>query len=504
MARKAPRKTRTPRRKSSTAAATTTKKTAKKLVPTWEDDPGDPNVAPAPAPIQVPAPTLGAQPLPTRIGGKAPAVKIYQPGTPEFRYYACATSLRRGSDFWGGISPALSWEIGKILPVVLDDGVDLNAFYTRGGFGDAPGLHFFHATVGTRTFFSGESPDVVCHEMGHAILDALRPELFDAQTIEAAAFHESFGDMSAILTALQVESFRQRVLTDTQGVLNRNSRLSRLAEQLGAAIRAEHPDSVDRDSLRNAVNSFFYRDPQTLPPSAPANALSSEPHSFSRVFTAGFLDLLAGMFKTKGDGATGEQIVAVTKESAQLLVAGVKDAPVVPDYFSQVAAHMLDAGEAAPFSGKYRDVMKSAFVRRGILSLQAAATVTAAPRPARRSAVAAASIGVLPSRELPLSSISAAAYGLSGMVLKVRAAEQPKKFGVTAASLSAAAADPRSAQNAAESFTDDLFQRGRVEVEDHAHREAGLVHPHVTKTHVVVKQGADLVLRRRTFDCGFE
>ena len=320
---------------------------------TWEDDPGDPNVAPAPAPIQVPAPTLGAQPLPTRIGGKAPAVKICQPGTPEFRYYACATSLRRGSDFWGGISPALSWEIGKILPVVLDDGVDLNAFYTRGGFGDAPGLHFFHATVGTRTFFSGESPDVVCHEMGHAILDALRPELFDAQTIEAAAFHESFGDMSAILTALQVESFRQRVLTDTQGVLNRNSRLSRLAEQLGAAIRAEHPDSVDRDSLRNAVNSFFYRDPQTLPPSAPANALSSEPHSFSRVFTAGFLDLLAGMFKTKGDGATGEQLVAVTKEAAQLLVAGVKDAPVVPDYFSQVAAHMLDAGEAAPFGGKY-------------------------------------------------------------------------------------------------------------------------------------------------------
>ena len=111
---------------------------------------------------------------------------------------------------------------------------------------------------------------------------------------------------------------------------------------------------------------------------------------------------------------------------------------------------------------------------------------------------------MLPSRELPLASISAAAYGLSGMVLKVRAAEQPKKFGVTAASLTAGAADTRSAQNAAESFTDDLFQRGRVEVEDHAHREAGLVHPHVTKTHVVVKQGADLVLRRRTFDCGFE
>ena len=383
MARKTPRTTRSRRKPATVAAAPA--KSKKKLVSTWEDDPGDPNTVPAPSPISVPVPTLSATPLTSRIGGKAPAAKIYQPGTAEFRYYACATSLRRGSDFWGSISPSLSWQIGKTLPVVLDDGVDLNAFYTRGGFGDAPGLHFFHAAVGTRTFFSDESPDVVCHEMGHAILDGIRPQLFDAQTIEAAAFHESFGDMSAILTALQVESFRNRVLIDTQGVLNRNSRLSRLAEQLGAAIRIEHPDAVDRDSLRNAVNSFFYRDPQTLPPSAPANALSSEPHSFSRVFTAGFLDVLAGMFKLKGDGASGDDLVAVTRDAALLLVAGVKDAPVVPDYYSQVAAHMLDAGEAAPFSGKYRDVIKSAFVRRGILSLQAATTVTAAPRTSRRS-----------------------------------------------------------------------------------------------------------------------
>jgi hypothetical protein len=504
MARKAARSSRPRRRKAPAAAAPAA--AATKLVASWEDDPGDPNVTPAPAPIQVPAPTLSASPLPTRIGGKAPAVKVYQPGSPDFRYYACASALRRGSDFWGSIVPGIAWEVGKTLPVILDDGVDLNAFYTRGGMGDAAGLHFFHQTVGTRTYYSGESPDVVCHEMGHAVLDAVRPQLWDAQTIEVAAFHESFGDMSALLTALQVDSFRQRVLTDTQGVLNRNSRLSRLAEQLGAAIRVDHPDAVDRDSLRNAVNSFFYRDPQTLPPSAPANSLSSEPHSFSRVFTAGFLDALAGMFKTKGDGAGGDDLVATTRDAALLLIAGVKAAPVVPDYYSQVAAHMLDAGEAAPFSGKYRDVIKSAFVRRGILSLQAAATVMATPRPSRRASVTASALAPLPSHDLqlPLASISAASYGLSGLVLKVRAAEQPKKFAVTSASLSLGPADTRSAQSAAESFTDDLFQRGRVDVETHAHREAGLVHPHVTKTHVVVKQGADLVLRRRTFDCGFD
>jgi len=498
MARKARRTTR-PRTKK--AAAGPAKAAQKKLVAAWEDDPGDPNVTPAPAPIQVPAPTLSASPLPSRIKETAPAAKIYQPGTPEFRYYACATALRRGSDFWGGIIPGLSWQIGKTLPVGLDDGIDLNAFYTRGGFGDTPGLHFFHATVGTRTFFSGESPDVVCHEMGHAILDAVRPQLWDAQTIEAAAFHESFGDMSALMTAIQVDSFRQRILADTQGVLNRNSRLSRLAEQLGAAIRAGHPDAVDRDSLRNAVNSFFYRDPQGLPPSAPANALSSEPHSFSRVFTGGFLDMLANMFKS---GGSGDDLLAAVRDAALILVAGVRAAPIVPDYYSQVAAHMLDAGEAAPFTGKYRDAIKSAFVRRGILSLQAAATVSAAPKPSRRGAFAAASLATPPTGDLPVASISAAAYGLSGAVLKVSAAEQPKKFGVTAASLTLGTPDTRSAQSAAESFTDDLFQRGRVDPTEYAKGATGLVHPHTTKTHVVVKQGADLVLRRRTFDCGFD
>ena len=69
------------------------------------------------------------------------------------------------------------------------------------------------------TYFSAESPDVACHEMGHAVLDAVRPQLWNAQSIEAAAFHESFGDMTAILSALQVPSFAQPVFNETHGNL---------------------------------------------------------------------------------------------------------------------------------------------------------------------------------------------------------------------------------------------------------------------------------------------
>lgn len=470
----------------------------------WEDDPGDPKQVPPLSPITVAAPNPSSQPLSFKMSGKAPAVANYSPGTPEFRFYAAAAALRRTADFWRQFLPSgTKWQVGATLPVILDDGVDLNAFYTRGDFQDAPGLHFFHDTVAGRTYFSGESPDVCCHEMGHAVLDALKPQLFDAQTIEAAAFHESFGDMTAMLSALQVPSFRQKVLDETGGTLNRASRLSRLAEQLGGAIRIQHPDAVDHDCLRNAANSFFYRDPQTLPTSAPASSLSSEPHSFSRVFTAGFLDSLAGMLKLQNSPPTVDDLDKVAKEAAQLLVGGILTAPVVPDFYSQVAAHMIAISQTAPFDGKYKDVIRSAFVRRGILSLQAAATIAGGqirnfPKAAMTASKDAARA------ELPKASISAAAYGLKRASLTVHTAEEPKRFAVTSASLTLGPVEPRSPQNAAESFTEDLFQRGRIDVGEHAHAEAGWIHPAGFRTHVIIEEKGDLVLKRRAFDCGFD
>ena len=106
----------------------------------WEDDPGDPKSQPPLSPITGPAPNQSAQPLPYKLGGKAPAPQIYQPGTINFVFYANASALRRTASFWGGIVPArTTWQVGRVLPVHVDSGVDLNAFYTRGGGGESPG-----------------------------------------------------------------------------------------------------------------------------------------------------------------------------------------------------------------------------------------------------------------------------------------------------------------------------------------------------------------------------
>src|SRR5258708_1285214 len=209
------------KRKGKVGAATERRAQPKGVINAWEDDPGAGAQPSGGQVIQRPVPVLRDQPFPIRIAhpASAPDAKPHPPGTAEFRYWTAAEALRRGADFWGALLPGISWEVGSILPVDLDFGTDLNPFYDRDG------LKFCHGKAAGRTVFSGESPDVVCHELGHAILDSLKPQLFDAASIEVAAFHESFGDMSALLSALQLPSLREGVLAETGGVPSPRSRL---------------------------------------------------------------------------------------------------------------------------------------------------------------------------------------------------------------------------------------------------------------------------------------
>jgi len=461
----------------------------------WQDDPGD-NVPPTvPAELR-PVPDLSIAPLRMRIDATpAPAAGAYEPGTPEFRYWSAAEGLARGAAFWRQFLPeGTTWQPGEELRVLLDEGVDFNAFYDRHA------LNFFHGTAGGRTVFSGESPDIVCHEQGHAVLDVLRPELFDAGSIEAAAFHESFADICAILAGLQLQSLRVAILSDTSGDVSRSSRLSRLAEQLGWAIRQMSRDAVDPDCLRNAVNSFFYHSPEELPARGPAAALSSEPHSFSRVFTGAFFEALAGGFRQPAT-PTEVDLQKVGFDLARLLAAAVQAAPVVPEYFSQVAAALIAAD--ASNGGKYRNVLTSAFVRRGILSAHAAVGMTAVQAAMPLAAARAAVAEVASSRELPHLALAGADYGLGDTPLLVRAASEPRRLVTAAAAIGVGSISAPSSERAARAFVEDLIQRGHIDAGDHGEIAGWIVHPHTFKTHCLVKSENGFVLSRILFDCGF-
>ena len=456
----------------------------------WEDDPGAPDSPNEP--VTRPVPELNKAPLRLVIKGRKPPAKEYHPGTNGFRYWAAAEALRRAADMWAAfLPPKTNWvpSVGSQLSVRLDDGEPLDAYYDRGG------LRFFHESAGGVTVYSGESPNVCCHELGHAVLDAIRPQLFHAASIEVSAFHESFGDMSSILSALQLPSVRESVLIATNGKLYRTSRLSRLGEQLGWALRQFRPDFAEADCLRNAVNSFFYQDPSTLPPAGPATQLSSEPHSFSRIFTGAFLQALAGMFALQ-PRSDADGLLDAANEAARLLVEAARTAPVVPSYYSQVAAHMI-AADTEMFAGRYSKALMSGFVAHGILSLEAAVSIAPQPAPPGRGVAATAA-----SAQLPRLALSAGDYGL-GAELLVDAPAQPKLFVVAGARADSGSAEPQSHDRAAASFVEDLFRRGRIAIPDPGMAGPGVVNPLGRKTHELKNERGRLVLARRIFDCGF-
>jgi hypothetical protein len=496
----------------------------------WEDEPdltavGTGTPVPA-APIAVDVPSNDQPLLKTHITGDQPDPQIYETDTSDFRYWNAESALARGINYWGPVLPnGTQWSTTQQpMQVGLDQGVDFNAFYAR-----ESGLNFFHGLVDKvdrqLTVFSGESPDVVCHELGHAILDAVKPELFDAMSIEVAAFHEAFGDMSSMLSALQLPSMRQAVLEQTGGQLNVNSRLSQLARQLGWAIRVEFdPTAVDNDCLRNTANQFFYQDPNGLPPSAPASQLSSEPHSFSRVFSGAFLDVLAGMFQigpASGPADDSGKLERVSRDAGKLLIEGVRLAAVGSSYYSQVAAGMIQADHSL-YNGHYRAALSSSFVQRGILSPAAAVALVQDVRAHGGQAFGVKGL-MAGTRQLMFeddnegykrTAKDAPALPLCplvtrfGVTLHIHMPAQPNRFAVAAAALTGGSEQISSPEEDARSFVEDLIQLDRISQESTMSvipvelTAPGKAAP-CAKTHHLIKEDGKNVLKRHHFDCGW-
>jgi hypothetical protein len=190
---------------------------------------------------------------------------------------------------------------------------------------------------------------------------------------------------------------------------------------------------------------------------------------------------------------TSQELLAAANDLAGLLVGAVKQAPVVPNWYSQVAAGMVQA--AGSVNPKYPAVIKGVFVKRSILSLHSATTVEAVPRAMIAAAVA--------EQAEPLVSVTLSAqhYGLD-RPLVIEAASQARRFVATAAAGDATPIEPVSSVTAARSFVDDLFRSGHVDYAEFGSPETRIAHGRRVQTHRLVGEGSAIRLQRRLFDCG--
>ncbi|WP_158778646.1 gluzincin family metallopeptidase [Streptomyces cellulosae] len=190
--------------------------------------------------------------------------------------------------------------------------------------------------------------------------------------MEQQAFHEAFGDISSVLSSLTVESFCSAIIHETRGQINNSSRLSRMAEQLSVEMRRRLPGKTDVASVRELSNEFYYIDPMAVPIRAPASQICHERHSFSRVFSAAFLDALAGMFYPPKKTAADLQEVA--RKLAQILCQAVLATPNSDRYWADLAANMIIA-DARTFEGEHEAILRESFAGRGILTFDDLASI---------------------------------------------------------------------------------------------------------------------------------
>lgn len=260
--------------------------------------------------------------------------------------------------------PIIRWP--ALCPLVANprSGKMFNAYYDRYF------LNFFYDTDPKtgQIVYTCESTDVVAHELGHAILDALRPDLWAVQSVEIQAFHEAFGDINAILTELTMPAVVAMVMLETNGDLKLPNCVAKIGEQMGLAIyHAKGGDGIPPNfALRSAINEFRYAAPETLPTRAPDTQLAGEPHSFSRVFAGGWYDALVNIYQQeKAKGLNNLDALHVARDKfSSITYNGIRTAPVTARFFSSVLKAMLTYDLQT--GGHYQQAIKDGFEKHNI------------------------------------------------------------------------------------------------------------------------------------------
>lgn len=262
-------------------------------------------------------------------------------------------------------NPLTRWAKANVLYVQPRAGKQLNAFYDR------VALRFFFAKdpVTNNIVFSVNSSDVFLHETGHAILDAIRPDLFNVQAYEVWGFHEAFGDIHALMNIMSHDFVIDFMLQETGNNLNQSNTITKLAEEMGTAIYNVTGGSRGHTTgfLRNAFNSFTYTEPEKLPRSGMDNQLTSEPHSFSRVMTGAWYDILVAIYNAEKDSGLPPKQALINARNilTSYTFNAIPNAPATIRFYDAFAKALLVQDKLNNY--KYNTLINDVFIKRNIL-----------------------------------------------------------------------------------------------------------------------------------------
>lgn len=254
----------------------------------------------------------------------------------------------------------IRWSATSNLSLVARAGTDINAYYDR------KGLKFFYFPdkVRKKTVFACDSRTVVSHEFGHALLDILRPDLWNLVSDEVWAFHEAFGDMVAMLNNLQYEGLIDAAVKETND-LAKSSILTRLAADMGIGLYGLTGGTNGEltNCLRDISQKFQYVNPSSLPNDGRDDQLINEPHSFSRVFSSMFWYLLVQVtnsYISIDKMAPKAALIKARDTMSGYLMAAANNAPANSKFFKSVCQELAIADKKA--GGRFQNLFTTTFV----------------------------------------------------------------------------------------------------------------------------------------------
>ncbi len=250
---------------------------------------------------------------------------------------------------------------GDQLLVVPRAGEWPNAFYER----ESRSLQFFSFERDGRDVHTSLSRDIVTHETGHAVLDGVVPDLYDAITPQSLALHEAIADLTAVTMAFESSKLREVVLAQTGGSIAESTAFNAIAEEFGTALYGGRP-------LRNLNNnSGIEAGPgiEVVP--------RDEPHALSQVLSGA---LYAAMLELHENltAEFAEELEPLAAAGRALGIGSLRFARLIfraLDYLVPGEVSFADYGRAIlaadlaahPETSAERERIVDEFVRRGIV-----------------------------------------------------------------------------------------------------------------------------------------
>ena len=259
-----------------------------------------------------------------------------------------------------------AFEGGRIT-IIPHAGYWENAYYDR----STGALHFFYfAGKNGLPVFTCLSHDIITHELGHAVLDGLKPYYNEISSPATAGFHEFFGDAVALATKLTHRPIAVLV-AGSQDAVNSSNVITNIAAGFGAGLSANY-GSLANAYLRSAANNKKMKDVEGV----------YEEHLYSEVLTGAYYSFLKKAYATRLKAALADPerpndtdgqrrvraLISAAEVTSRILIRAIDYCPPVDIQFIDFAKAAIRSDQMAypiDVGGHRRDLME-VFMDRGI------------------------------------------------------------------------------------------------------------------------------------------